>query len=283
MALIYFAHPIDYATLDDHQLVARMRDELQMEGLSIYTPAQAWSVRQPFDKRVQRINEMVLRQADCVVAILPEHSKSRGVPAEIQLAIEVGVPVVLLHSENSRSMIEYHWENEPAVYVYGLDDAPAAAWRAMTLAVDENGGDDKTAYFIGPMHQLQKAHEGDAGFDLWYNGHTRIEIPAGSMARIPTGVHIQMPRGMYAIVTGRSSTFAKRNLITPMSVIDNGFRGELFAVVWNFGTETQWIEPRERIVQVLPMNNVADLLAWKQVDRLDNSSRAANGFGSSGR
>lgn len=140
-----------------------------------------------------------------------------------------------------------------------------------------------TAQYTGDSDQLSQAYPGDAGFDLRYNGDTPIEIQPQAMVKIPTGVHVAMPAGMYAVITGRSSTFAKRNLITPMSIIDSGFRGELFAVVWNFGTETQTIEPRERVIQLLPMNNIASLLTWERVDHLSASERADLGFGSSGR
>ena len=92
-----------------------------------------------------------------------------------------------------------------------------------------------------------------------------------------------MPQGMYAIITGRSSTFAKRTLITPMSIIDSGFRGELFAVVYNFGTEPQEMQPGERIIQLLPMMNLASVIRWENVGVLPTSERAEQGFGSSGR
>jgi len=140
-----------------------------------------------------------------------------------------------------------------------------------------------TAQYTGDDDQLTQAYPGDAGFDLRYNGSEPMSIQPQAMAKIPTGVHIAMPVGMYAVITGRSSTFAKRNLITPMSIIDSGFRGELFAIVWNFGTETQVIEPRERVIQLLPMDNVANVLRWARVDQLTASERAEQGFGSSGR
>lgn len=140
-----------------------------------------------------------------------------------------------------------------------------------------------TAYFTGDDDQLYQAYPGDAGFDLRYNGDEPLTIQPHTMAKIPTGVRVAMPQGMYAVITGRSSTFAKRNLITPMSIIDSGFRGELFAVVWNFGSEPQVIEPRERVIQLLPMDNIASVLRWEQVEHLSASERADQGFGSSGR
>ncbi len=139
------------------------------------------------------------------------------------------------------------------------------------------------AQFTGDEDQMYQAYPGDAGFDLRYNGTEPMTIEPQTMAKIPTGVHVAMPEGMYAVLTGRSSSFAKRSLITPMSIIDSGFRGELFAVVWNFGTEPQVIEPRERVIQLLPMDNIASVLRWERVTTLSASARAESGFGSSGR
>ena len=140
-----------------------------------------------------------------------------------------------------------------------------------------------TIPFIGDELQLTQGYAGDAGFDLAYNGSEPMTVMPQTMTKIPTGVRIAMPQGMYAIITGRSSTFAKRTLITPMSIIDSGFRGELFAVVYNFGTEPQEMQPGERIIQLLPMMNLASVIRWKNVGILPTSERAEQGFGSSGR
>lgn len=140
-----------------------------------------------------------------------------------------------------------------------------------------------TAQYTGGDGQLTQAYPGDAGFDLAYSGDEPLTVAPQSMAKIPTGVCIAMPQGMYAVITGRSSSFAKRNLITPMSIIDSGFRGELFAVVWNFGSEPQTIQPNERVIQLLPMTNIATMLRWERVTELSASERASHGFGSSGR
>lgn len=141
----------------------------------------------------------------------------------------------------------------------------------------------RVAQFTGGANQLSQAYPGDAGFDLAYCGDAELIIEPQTMAKIPTGVCVAMPEGMYAVITGRSSTFAKRNLITPMSIIDSGFRGELFAVVWNFGTQPQIITPDERVIQLLPMDNLATMLRWERVQSLSASVRAEHGFGSSGR
>jgi dUTP pyrophosphatase len=138
------------------------------------------------------------------------------------------------------------------------------------------------ARWTGEGKQPQLAHSDDAGFDLAYHGEQPITIQPNETANIPTGIRIQLPESTWGMITGRSSTFMKRNLITPLSVIDNGFRGELFAVVRNIGTEPQVIAPDERIAQLIIMPMLSHLVAWTH-GKLDETPRGANGFGSTGK
>lgn len=139
-----------------------------------------------------------------------------------------------------------------------------------------------TAYFTGPGKAPNQAHTGDAGFDLAYFGDTNIYIHPNQTCNIPTGISIALPPGMWAAITGRSSAF-KRDLLTPLSIIDNGYRGELFAIVRNIGPLTQEIMPGERIAQLIPMAVWADTLLWEHSATLDDTTRGTSGFGSTGR
>jgi len=138
------------------------------------------------------------------------------------------------------------------------------------------------AYYTGEGAQPNCAHEGDAGFDLAYHGQEPIDIKPDETANIPTGIKVQLPYGTWAMVTGRSSTF-KRGLITPLSVIDNGYRGDLFAIVRNLSNETVTIQPNERIAQLIVIPLLADVITWEKMPYLDDSERGENGFGSTGK
>jgi dUTP pyrophosphatase len=126
------------------------------------------------------------------------------------------------------------------------------------------------------------AHEGDAGFDLAYNGDTAISIAPNQTMNIPTGIKIQLPFGTWAMVTGRSSAF-KRGLLTPLSVIDNGYRGDLFAIVRNISDQSIEVQPNERIAQLIVMPLAPEELLWVKVHTLQESARGENGFGSTGK
>lgn len=138
------------------------------------------------------------------------------------------------------------------------------------------------AYWTGEGKEPRLAHEGDAGFDLSYNGVSVLTVHPDETINVPTGIYVQLPYGTWGMITGRSSTF-KNNLLTPLSVIDNGFRGELFAIVRNIGKETAYIYPSDRVAQLIPIPMLADVFEWVHVDQLDDSERGDQGFGSTGR
>lgn len=295
MALIFFSHPIDRASAD---LLPKIDEVLtylgQHPSISVFKPADAWQARPPFDWRVQEMNNAVLTNCDCVLVLLPSDARTRGVPLELTVALERQIPVVLIADISADSLIEQYWAQHPGVVQFRLDEVHEAVARAVDLAqfgvavrfaeangVDLQGDAPLEARYTGDDGQLTQAHEGDAGFDLAYNGTKPLKIKAGERASIPTGVRVEMPEGYYSLIVGRSSSFSKRNLIVPLSVIDAGFRGELFAVCLNYGNTTQVIQPGERVAQLLPMQLTAPMIRWRKAP-LSETARAEQGFGSSG-
>lgn len=288
MALIYFAHPIDFANDQCTATVKRVREAASLLiGVTTYDPQTAWVVTTPLDARVQQMNEQALRTADVVLAYLPTKTFTRGVPAEIALALELNKPVVLLVDDEfgMRSIVELYWSEHKNVRVYNVGEIPIAMLITSNIALAQRAKTDiKTALYETDTdtEQLTRAYKGDAGFDLAYSGTTPLTIAAGERAAVPTGVKVEMPDGYYSIIVGRSSTFSKLNLHVPLSVIDAGFRGELYVVCWNYGEEDSVIEPSQRIGQLLPLKLEADLITF-ELGTLRPSERGELGFGSSGR
>lgn len=99
-------------------------------------------------------------------------------------------------------------------------------------------------------------------------------------AVIPTGIRIEMPNNLWASLEARSSS-SQRMLITPDAIIDSGYRGELFGVVFNLGYEDYVIEPGDRVIQIIFHEKT--LVRFKEVQRLSPSQRGETGFGSTGR
>ena len=98
-------------------------------------------------------------------------------------------------------------------------------------------------------------------------------------AMIPTGIKIEMPNNVWCSIEARSSASSKV-LITPDAIIDSGYRGELFAVVYNFGYEDYRVKPGDRIAQIIFHERVVAKMI--ETDKLGKSERGSTGFGSTG-
>jgi dUTP pyrophosphatase len=145
----------------------------------------------------------------------------------------------------------------------------------------------------------EKAHQTDAGFDLFacgdYNAATRDDfvIPPyetfnhdNASRLVRTGIGIELPEctipghQYQAIVKGRSS-LAKKGLIVIDGIIDNGYRGEILVKVINLTHEAIAIRKDMKIAQLIiyitPIINSLQI-----VDDLTASERGEKGFGSSG-
>jgi dUTP pyrophosphatase len=129
-----------------------------------------------------------------------------------------------------------------------------------------------------------KAHQDDAGYDLYYNGTQPIELKPGEAADIPADVTIEWPNQQWGFLLGRSSSFRNRALLVNPAVIDAGYRGPLFAIVRNIGTQTTTVHPGERIAQIVPFptHSLNQTLTKVQQQHLTQTDRGTQGFGSSG-
>ena len=133
------------------------------------------------------------------------------------------------------------------------------------------------------------AKDGDVGLDIpcafpvgSKEYHLGVTIDPGKRHLIPTGIRLEIPQGYWASIEARSST-SKQSLIVPKGVIDEGYRGELFAQIINVGTEAVHIKHGDRLIQlIIHKRNIKDF-EIREVDELSESERGETGFGSTGR
>ena len=130
-----------------------------------------------------------------------------------------------------------------------------------------------------PLPRYQ--HAGDAGFDL----PSRIDfvIEPGERATVPTGVAAQIPRGYAGLVLPRSGLAARFGiaLVNSPGLIDAGYRGEIVVVLINTDKRQPFeIKRGDRIAQLV-IQKVEEAVIV-EADRLDETSRGAGGFGSTG-
>ena len=109
-----------------------------------------------------------------------------------------------------------------------------------------------------------------------------LALAPGERALVPTGFAIALPEGYEAQVRPRSGLAFKHGvtvLNTP-GTIDADYRGEVKVILANFGNETFSVTRGMRIAQmvVAPVTRVD----WRPADALDETTRGAGGFGSTG-
>lgn len=134
---------------------------------------------------------------------------------------------------------------------------------------------------LAPSAKLpSRVHHGDAGFDLYVSRTAKIE--PGAFTDVHCDVAVQLPDNVWGLIVGRSSTIRNRGLLVTPGVIDSGWRGELFAGVWNLNSHAVEVAAGDRLAQLIPMPLLSDRLGLVQWDKLDEHDRGTNGFGSTG-
>ena len=124
---------------------------------------------------------------------------------------------------------------------------------------------------------------GAAGADLRANlPEGAVTLAPGARALISTGLHMAIPHGFEVQVRPRSGLALKHGitLINSPGTIDSDYRGVVGVILGNTGQEAFTVEHGMRIAQMV----VAPVVqaGFDLVDSLDDTSRGAGGFGSTG-
>lgn len=126
-----------------------------------------------------------------------------------------------------------------------------------------------------------KAHEDDAGFDLFSIEET--DIKPNEFKLIKTGITLELPRGTEAQIRSRSGLALKNGIVVLNSpgTIDAGYRGEIGVILFNHGKETFHVEKHMKIAQmVIQELPIIELIETES--ELKISYRGEEGFGSTG-
>ena len=126
------------------------------------------------------------------------------------------------------------------------------------------------------------ATEQAAGLDLMAALAEPVTLAPGQRAMIPTGVAIALPTGFEAQVRPRSGLAAKHGItvLNSPGTIDADYRGEIKAILINFGDTDFIVEPNARIAQLIiaPVTRIY----WETAESLPETVRGDGGFGSTG-
>ena len=132
---------------------------------------------------------------------------------------------------------------------------------------------DKGAYMP------KKAHEADAGYDL--RTPKRVVLRRHDCVCIDTGVHIAIPDGWYGKLESKSGLNVKHSIVSLGGVIDSSYTGSIVAKLYNFGDKDYVFETGDKVIQIVFMQ--CGNFSLTQFDKLEETDRGDNGFGSSGK
>lgn len=125
---------------------------------------------------------------------------------------------------------------------------------------------------------------GSAGMDLYACLDSDITLAPGQRALIPTGIAIALESNAYvAYIYARSGLAIKSGITLSncVGVVDSDYRGEVKVGLINLSDSEYTVKNGDRIAQmVIAPVIMADV---QEVSELDETERAAGGFGSTGR
>lgn len=125
--------------------------------------------------------------------------------------------------------------------------------------------------------------DGDSGMDIRANIEKTIELKKYSRCLIPTGIFIEIPEN-YEIQIRPRSGLAIKNGITVLNspgTIDSNYRGEIQIILINTSNESFYINPGDRIAQIVLTK--VEKIKWEISENLSITNRGSSGFGDSGK
>ncbi len=124
------------------------------------------------------------------------------------------------------------------------------------------------------------ASDGAAGMDV-VSAEDVLLLP-GARHAVATGLALGIPPGFEIQVRPRSGLALKYGISVPNApgTVDSDYRGELKVILINLGAEVFAVARGDRVAQLVlaPVERGV----WAEVDALDDTTRGAGGFGSTG-
>lgn len=133
-------------------------------------------------------------------------------------------------------------------------------------------------------HDLPRyATPGASGMDVRaYLPEGPVTIPSLGRVLIPTGIYVQLPRGLELQVRPRSGLALKQGITVANSpgTVDSDYRGEVGIILLNVGAEPFTVNDGDRVAQLVIAPYVH--IEWEPVERLDETVREDGAFGHTG-
>jgi dUTP pyrophosphatase len=130
-----------------------------------------------------------------------------------------------------------------------------------------------------PTYQTEQS----AGADLRANLTEPVELQPFQRCLIPTGLHIELPKGYEAQIRPRSGLALKHGItvLNSPGTVDADFRGEIKILLINLSNEVFTIQHGERIAQMVIAKH--EQVNWIEAAELSLTERGSGGYGSTGK
>ncbi len=134
-----------------------------------------------------------------------------------------------------------------------------------------------------PLPAFQSALAAGADLRAALPEDAPVALAPGKRAIVPCGFAMALPAGYEAQVRPRSGLAAKHGItvLNSPGTVDADYRGEVMVIIINLGEESFTITRGERIAQMVVAPVVQPVFVTG--DELDETTRGAGGFGSTGR
>lgn len=129
----------------------------------------------------------------------------------------------------------------------------------------------------------KKAHESDAGYDLFAYTANELDIKPGETVMVNAGVSMALPKGYEAQVRPRSGMAAKNSIsiVNSPGTIDESYRGTICVILINLGKEIYRIKHGQRIAQMV-IHKLPEVEVVEVEELTPAQERNEAGFGSTG-
>ena len=121
----------------------------------------------------------------------------------------------------------------------------------------------------------KREHYNDSGADVFAS--ERVVIPPHQVVSVPTGVGLVLPDGYDVVIHCKSGLSKNSGIFTANCPIDSGYRGQIYAVVYNTTDKEYIVEKGQKIGQFV----VRPVVYAEFVENL-GEERNDGAFGSTG-
>jgi dUTP pyrophosphatase len=129
----------------------------------------------------------------------------------------------------------------------------------------------------------QYATSGSSGMDIRASLDIPMTLQSLERTLIPTGLFVEIPNGYEIQIRPRSGLAIKQGItcLNTPGTIDSDYRGEIKIILINLSSEEQVINPGDRVAQMIIQKT--ERAEFEQVEFLNQTERAAGGFGHTGK